>query len=839
MRMSGAAALAAAAILGARSASASEPFPASASRLDSPGRNTASEDSAESIRLNPANLAFLPAWELRFTGEWCSDTQKVNCGYAFDLATPLPFNLSTGIRFDYLTPASGSLFPFNAYDYSWVTWAVGLKLSDAVGFGVSLQHSYSINSYVNDLWGITAGLSVRPNPYLALAFVAQDFNGPSTQAILPNNVPILDRSYVLSAAFRPAGKRSLEIGLDVRCVEGTDFDCFNQTGLLPRATLGVDIPGVGRARGDIEVSHLTNDQQRAYVATAGLEIALGGLRVGGGATFGNGLGTSSSVGEFATASIGGYSEPGIPNLRRAVSVRIEHTPDVRGHMALLRKLWKLSTLKEVSAVALVLRAEPADSLAHAEEIADAVRLLRARGKKVLCSWEDAGSRSLYVCANADRTVVNPAGGLRYAGLRSQYIYLGGLLKKLGVNAEFIRIGPHKTAPEQFTNEHAGEVAQADHEDMLRENVAVFNKDVAVGRHISEERVQKATETGPFTADEAKAAGFIDGTAFDDELDRVGKELTGKAVSFERYEEETSVPPQFGPRSKVAVVLVEGDMVDGRSSHIPLIDTTLVGSYSVVDTIRQVKDDPTIKAVVLRIESPGGSSMAADVMWRALQQLAEKKPLIVSMGSVAASGGYYIAAPARTIYALPLTVTGSIGVFYGKADVSGLLHKIGVNVDTIRSAPRADAESIFRGFTPEETKALEVKIDQFYDTFLDRVSQGRHMTKERIDEVGRGRVWSGQEAWQRGLVDKMGGLRHALDEARAIAGLPEDAPVVELPAVEKSLIERGLNLVGLHAEASVFEALPEQVKAVGRAIAPVAVFAPDVPLARMEWVPLDE
>ncbi len=822
------------------SAFASEPMPTRAQRVDSPGRNTASEDSSEALALNPANLAYLPAPELRWTGVFCHDTQKVNCGHSFDAATPLPFDLATGLRVDYVTPPDSTAFPFNGYDYTWITWGLAYRISEAFAFGLSLQRSYSVNSYTDGLFGISAGLSARPNTHLAFSFVAHDFNGPSTQPLPPSNLPVMDRSYVLSMALRPTGRRSVELGLDLRCITGTDFHCFDDTGLIPRATLGVDIPGVGRARGDFEVAHLSNDAQRGILATAGLEIAIDHVTAGGGAIFGSGLGAPNDVGEYFTASLAGYVSPGLPHPSHAVFFRVEHTPDVRGHVAFLRRLWRVADDKEVAAVALVLRAEPADTLAHAEELADAVRLLRLRGKKVLCSWEDAGSRSLYVCANADRIVVNPAGGLRYSGLRSQYIYLAGLAQKLGIKAEFVRIGAHKAAPEQFTNEHASDVARADHEDMLRENEAVFTKNLAQGRKLTEERVRSETARGPFIASEARAAGFVDGTAYDDEIERATQELVGRKVSFDRYEDETRAPEQFGPRAKVAIVFVDGDMVDGRSSHIPILDMSLVGSYSVADTIRQVKDDATIKSVVLRIESPGGSSMAADVMWRAIQQLAEKKPVVVSMGSIAASGGYYIAAPARTIYALPLTVTGSIGIFYGKADVSGLLSKIGVSVDTYRATPRADVESIFRPFTEDEKRALAVKVSQFYDVFLDRVASGRHLPKEAVDAVGQGRVWTGEEALARGLVDKMGGLRSALEEARALGGLPDDAPVVELPPVETTLLEKALQLAGLHAGVpSVVEALPVQLKDLARAIAPLAVYDADTPLARAEWVPFEE
>ena len=819
-----------------KAARAGGPLPPMASRVDSPGRSVASEDSAEALVLNPANLAFLPAPELRWTGVFCPGTEKVNCGHAFDLATPLPFGLATGFRVEYVPSQSGTSFPYNGYSYAWATWGVAWKLGDKFSVGASLQHSYSSNVYTDGLWGITTGISVRPSTHLALSFVAQDWNGPSEFPV--NGNPILDRSYTLATAFRPTGRRDIELGVEVKCQDlGSGKECITGDGLFaPHLTLGVDVPGVGRLRGDVVIAHLGNDAQRAVLGTAGLEIDFGRIGVGGGGMFGNGLGAKNTAGGYGTLSYSGYTQPGIFHPREAVSLRIEHTPGIREHTALLRKLWHIADDPDIAAVTLVLRAEPADSLAHAEELADAIRVLRARKKKVLCSWEDNGPRSLYVCANADRTLVNPAGGLRYAGLKMQYMYLAKLLEKIGVRAEFVRVSDHKSAPEEFTNEHASETADRDHADLLREFEAVFTRDVAVGRKLSDARVREVTARGPFVASEAKEAGFVDGTAFDDELEAATGELVGQHIRYEKYEEPTVAPTSFGAAGHVALVYVAGEMIDGRSTHIPLLDINLTGSYSIAQTLRDVKDDSSAKAVVLRIESPGGSSMAADVMWREVELLAKKKPVIVSMGSVAASGGYYIASPAKEIYALPLTITGSIGVFYGKADLSGLLQKVGVSFDTYRTTPRADAESLYRPFTEDEKQALAVKIHQFYDTFLDRVSAGRKMTKAQVDAVGEGRVWTGQEAVERGLVDKLGGLREALTEARKLGHLPADAGFEELPAVEHTLIDTALNLAGVHAgESSVLSVLPEQIKDIARAIAPVAIYAADVPLTRMEWV----
>ncbi len=817
------------------------PLPTSAEHVATPGRGTASDDSSEAIVVNPANLAWLPAPEARWTWVRCDpDIVKVGCGHAWEAAAPLLFGFSTGLRVDLVQPSWGAPgvgvgFPFRGFDFAWVTWALATQLGEHASFGVSLEHSYSQNSYVDGLFGISAALSWRPNTHFGFAAVARDFNRPSP-TLVPSpgadDLPVLDGRYSLAMAFRPTGRRDVDVNLELEYWQGSDQ-------WTPRATMGIDIPALGRVMGGVEIAHLPNDARRGVVGTAGLEVHFAGLSAGGGALFGDGLGSDASTAEYLTASIAGYRQPGLPRLPRAVWIRIESTPSTRGHVALLRRLWSLSTDRSVESVTLVLRTEPASSFAHAEELADALRVLRARHKKVLCSFEDAKAKALYVCANADRIVLNPAGGVRYAGLASQYIYVKGLLDKLGVQADFVRVGPHKSAPEQFTNEHAGPVAASDYTDLLMQQEAVFVKNLSVYRHLSEERIREETRKGPFVAAEAMAAGFVDGTAFDDELERATAEVVGHEVAYTKLEDETQAPASFGGPAKIAILYLDGDIVDGRSQHVPLLDMRLVGSYSMADAIKQLRDDPSVRAVVLRIESPGGSSLASDVMWRELALLAKEKPLIVSMGTVAASGGYYVASASTNIFALPLTITGSIGVFYGKADVSGLLSKIGVSFDTYKTAPRADAESIFRGFTDEERRELEHKVDQFYDTFLDRVSRGRGLTKEQVDAVGRGRVCTGQQALARHLIDHLGGLREALAAAREAASLPADAPILEMPRETESLLEMAIDAAGVSRAPTALEALPPALQSVARAIAPFLVYGSDEPLARADWTEVDD
>jgi protease-4 len=832
------------ALLGALAATpalASEPLPTSAEHIAAPGRSIASDETTDAIVLNPANLSFLPAPELRWTWVQCPDnTVMVGCGHAWEIGTPLFFGLATALRVDLVRPPWGGPasvgvgFPYRGDDYVWVTWGLATRLGDHAAFGITLDGSYSRNSAMDGMFGITAGLSWRPDVHFGLAAVAHDFNRPRSELLPPmlpqssDALPILDARYDLGVAFRPTGRRNVDIGL-----EGEYWQGARQ--VIPRATLGIDIPSVGRAYGSVEISHLAEDAQRSVVGTAGLELHFRNASLGGGAFFGDGLGDPSDAAGYVTVAISGYVEPGIPRPARAVWIRIEKTPSTRAHVALLRRLWRLAEARDVDAVTLVVRTAPANSFAHAEELADAIRVLRAHGKKVLCSWEDATPSALYACASADRIVVSPAGGVRYSGLKAQYIYVRGLLDKIGVKADFVRIGPHKTAPEQYTNEHAGPVARADHLDLLEQQQAVFDRNLEIYRHLDEAQAHDAAVKGPFVASEAREAKLVDGIAFDDELERATRDLVGRDIAYQREEDDTHAHDTFGPRGRVGLLYLDGDIVDGRSQVIPLLDMHLVGSYSMADSIRELREDPTVRAVVLRIESPGGSSLASDVMWRELLLLAKKKPLVVSMGAIAASGGYYVASASRDIFALPLTVTGSIGVFYGKADVSGLLDKIGVTIDTYKTAPRADAESFFRGFTPDEEHELEHKVDQFYDTFLSRIVEGRGMSKDAIDAVGRGRVWTGQQALERHLVDHLGGLREALEEARKLARLPADAPIEERPRDSQSLLELAINAVVGSAEGTQLRTLPPAILGLARALAPLVVFTSDQPLARLEWV----
>lgn len=821
------------------SAAARAQFPTEQpTRLPAFGKNAASNDDSSALVQNPANIAFLPASELRWTSVYLNEGSRAAWqGHALGFAFPIPFlNASTGLRVDLMAPptgGAGTLFRSDGV-YQWVTWGLAIKASDSFGVGMSLQRSYSDMREAHGLFGWSVGLTSRPSDYFGLAFVAHDINAPKN-----SSGGSLDRSFDLSLAVRPLRSRSLEVGLSGKIIDARDAYWS------PSATLGVDIPELGRLRGSFGVVDPDDGISKSeWLASATMSFYLNGtagsMELGAGSLFGGALGrnVSGKAHENLTTEFAfkGYREPsGTQTPNYALRIRLESTPSVREHTALLRHLWQVAEEEDsVGAVVLELRTAPGSSIAHVQELRDAVYLLRQSGKKVLCHLEDADGSSLYLCSAADRILINPAGGVRFAGLRARYFYYAGLLDKLGIKADFVRIGPHKSAPESFTRTGASEVARDDKIDLLQQHEKQLTLGIAHGRKLTATQVRERIAKGPFVSVEAKTAGFVDGYAFDDELEAQASLLVGQPVRL-IDDKRGPIAHEFnGATPGIAVVYVDGDMVDGRSQTIPFLGMKLAGSYTIAESIKKARENPMVGAVVLRVETGGGSAMAADVIWRELERTTKVKPVVVSMGTAAASGGYYIASPATRVFANPLTITGSIGIFYGKADVSELLRKLGVNVEVYKTAPRADAESIFRPFTDEEKTELKRKVWQFYDVFLQRVAEGRKLTKEQVDAVGQGRVWTGEQAFQHKLVDELGGLRQALAAARQLAGLPNHAPIQELPPPDTSLIGRILGIEGVsESMPSHLQVLPPGMMDLVRALGPFVVHPADKPLARME------
>jgi protease-4 len=804
-------------------------------RLPELGRSVAGSDDSTALVLNPANLAFLPASELRWTGTFLREDAAVPWqGHAFALAFPLPFSLATGVRLDFVDPPNRSGVSAGLTEdanYTWLSWGLALRAGRGTSFGASLQRTFADGEIGQDLSSYSLGASFRWIDELGVSLVAQDINSPS------NDVGELGASYTAAFAVRPTGSREIELGLEARFLDDADV-------WVPRATLGVDIPYVGRLRGEFQISDPTDPDARAWLASAGLSVYLNrndsSLDVGGTGFTGNAVGGATGADLQTSVASRAFPEPvGLSFDRFSVRLRLEETPDAREHVRLLRELWSLRDEPRVDAVVLELRATPTETLAHAEELRDALLDLRRQGKRVLCHLEDADVAALYTCAAADRILINPSGGIRFAGLRARYVFFGRLLESIGVRAEVVAIGAHKSAPERFTSSESSEVSRADKVDLLQQMERQITEGVATGRKLSFAQVRAATKEGPFMAAHAQRVGFVDGSAFDDEVAGALEKLLGRSTRLTSDDRRPAAPQRFAAQPSIALIYVEGDMIDGRSREVPFIESSVVGSYTIAEAISSARESSLVKAVVLRVESPGGSSTAADVIWRQVQLTAKVKPVVVSMGGYAASGGYYIAAPGTRIFANAGTLTGSIGVFYGKPDASRLLDRLGIDVEVYKTTDRADADALYRPFTESERSELEKNLHEFYDLFLDRVATGRKLTKSSVDRVGQGRVWTGEQARENGLVDEIGGLRQALAHARKLAGLSSEAPIIELPQIERSLLSRVLGIPGLsegaRAPAALLELLPPELRASASMLGPFLLHSSRVPLMRLDHV----
>lgn len=418
-----------------------------------------------------------------------------------------------------------------------------------------------------------------------------------------------------------------------------------------------------------------------------------------------------------------------------------------------------------------------------QEVHTALEDYRSSGKPLTAFLEAGGPEEYYLATAADRVVLMPAGQLDLTGLAMYELFFRGALDKIGVYPDLMHIGDYKTysntfAEKGYTPAHR-EMDQALNHDWYEQLVHA----IATGRKKSDADIRTLLDNGPYLADEAKKAGLVDDLAYEDQI----PQLMGQSASA-RVEDETyakiSVPnnQEYESNARITVLYAVGTIASGKSSF-DAPGGQVVGSETFVSWIRKARVDTSTRAIVVRIDSPGGSAIASDVIWRELKLAAAAKPVIVSMGNVAASGGYYIAMPAQVVVAEPGTITGSIGVVTGKFAIGGTLDKLGIGEDSVQDGRFAELNSPFTPFSKDERAKVASQLQETYDLFLSRVAEGRHQTPAKIDTVAQGRVWTGHQAKDLGLVDEIGGLDTAITIARQKAKLDpkKNVDVVYYPA----------------------------------------------------------
>ncbi len=416
--------------------------------------------------------------------------------------------------------------------------------------------------------------------------------------------------------------------------------------------------------------------------------------------------------------------------------------------------------------------------AAAGELRAAIAAFVAAGKPCH-AWADAYDNKAYYVASACKDVyVSPAGLMLVNGFSITNEYYLGTFEKLGVTANFEHVGDFKSAVEPYQRTEPSEAASVAMDTMLDGLYAELLDGIAAGRGVPRETVVGWVDDPPITPDAAIARGMLTGKKYRDE---VADGLAGEErTELDDYHEPAN--PFASAAKTIAVVHADGAIVSGESGA-PIFGGSMVGDRTLVETIDDLREDDDVAAVVLRVNSPGGSGLASDNIWRALVRLKEAdKPLVVSMGDYAASGGYYIAAPADWIVAGPATLTGSIGVFGGKMNLAGIYGKIGITTHTWRRGAMADLFSPIADFSEPERARFREFLETFYDIFLARVAEGRKMERDAVHAVAQGRVWTGTQAKERGLVDELGGLDAAITKARELAevGADEEVQVERFP-----------------------------------------------------------
>jgi protease-4 len=524
-----------------------------------------------------------------------------------------------------------------------------------------------------------------------------------------------------------------------------------------------------------------------------------------------------SPGSYLVVEIGGtYSESRPPGLiGQLLGAQTKVLTDV------LMELRKAAVDPRLRGV--VVKLTPVDmALAQVQELRHALQAVREQGKRVLVwvSGEGAsGNREYYLASVADKVYFSENAVLPLVGLRATYMFLGGLWENLKIDMQVEKIREYKTMGDFLARKTMSEAHRTMANALLDSLYEQLVDDIAEARSLAPERVRALIDAPTLSAHDFLQAGLIDGIVYyDDLVDTLEKQgaqpVEMVPLSTYRQVKPTSVGLMSGPT--IAVIYGVGAVVTGESDWGSTGPT--MGSKTIVEAFDQAAEDEAVRAIVFRIDSPGGSALASDLIWHAVERARQKKPVVVSMSGVAASGGYYIAAGATRIVAHPATLTGSIGIVFALPDVQGFLNRLGVNTETLTRGRYASLFSPTQSWSPEEREQIVRLLEGLYDTFVRKVAEGRKLSIDDVKAVARGRVWTGAQAKERGLVDELGGLDTALRLAKREAGIPaESSPRLVFYPKAKGLLEALLERLGGQVRMPL--ALPRSVRQFAETLAP--------------------
>lgn len=468
---------------------------------------------------------------------------------------------------------------------------------------------------------------------------------------------------------------------------------------------------------------------------------------------------------------------------------------------------------------------PAIGWGKAEELRNAIVDLKTSGKPVYAFMEVGSNKEYYIATACDKIFLPPSGDLYVNGFAANVMFYRGALDKIGVEPEFIQIGKYKNSPDQYTRKDMSEGHREVLNSILDDLSGRYTTAIAESRKKSPEDVKALIDNAPFNATKAKEVGLIDDALYRDQVYEEIKTKLGyksddklRVVNGSDYREVSSESLGLNKGEEIAIIYASGGIVSGKSNSGGFGGSEVSGSDTVSRAIDDAVADDAIKAIVLRVDSPGGSALASDIMWHSIEKAkAKKKPVVVSMSDYAASGGYYISCNADKIVAQESTLTGSIGIFMGKMSTKGLYEWTGISNEYILRGKNA---GIFREsvkWTPEERAKMEEQTKTiYYDSFVPKVAKGRNKSVEEIDSIAQGHVWTGLQGKKNGLVDEIGGMEKAIEIAKQLAGLPAEKEVkrVVFPEAKpflETFFESASASVKSEQQKAMVEALPKDVQ----------------------------
>jgi protease-4 len=445
-------------------------------------------------------------------------------------------------------------------------------------------------------------------------------------------------------------------------------------------------------------------------------------------------------------------------------------------LSLLHRIHQASLSEDLKAI-IIRTGQLSLSYPQMEEIAFELNNARNTGKEVVLYIEnDLDTRTYLLASHANKILLHPAANFSVVGISSERMYLRGFLDLIGITPEFVRRSAYKSSPEQYTHTQSSPASQEQNHELLTSIFDHMVQTIAQNRKINVQKVKNLIDKAPYSAVQAKSLGLIDDLHYPDELVRLIDDWFDEPNIIDDYGTEDN-SDGWGIHPEIAVLYANGVIVSGPTQAPGIFGgSTMVGAETLIAQIERSMSRKNVKAVVLRVDSPGGSAFASEEIWRALMRLKAKKPLIISMGGVAASGGYYIASAGDTIFAEPTTITGSIGVFSGHFHFEKLYDIFGINVEHTSIGNHAGIYTKTQAWTPSEREKMEEMVEDTYLLFKKRVAEGRNLSPEEVEQVAQGRVWSGTASKEQKLVDELGGLYEAILHAKLKAGIKSTAKV---------------------------------------------------------------